>query len=539
MSTSALISLLHESAGECDSMRRRFRGEPVLSWTVRRLAECDKLASVVVLCWEDQLESIEPIARELDVYVLAKGPRFCIPQLDAVSAARRWADGWRGGLLNTCHFDLGFYGPWALESAELTESDSVVLVDPSAGLIDPYGIDGLVEHSETNADVEICFTPAAPGLGAALLRTPLLERLANSTGHPGRLLHYSPDIPARDPLGGHGCAPVATAVARTTHRFTLDSKRQIGRVSRATVSLNGQLLRSEGEELVHRLDALQEIDSLPREVVVELNTSRATRPIYWPGSHLTLARENLSLAAAQSLFEELAAADDIRLTLAGVGDPLNSPACLDIIAAARSAGIKAIHLETDFLDIDSSRIQALVASGIDILSVHIPAVTTQIYASVMGVDRLAEVVENIKTFVKERARLGQGTPLLVPTFTKCNANLREMEAWYDQWIRAVGTAVIVGPSTFGNAIPDAGVAGMSPPRRMPCSRIASRMTILSDGRIVSCEQDVQGGQTVGKIGDAPLSEIWTKSFEPLRSAHAVIELKQFPLCQNCQEWHRS
>ncbi len=538
MATSALISMLHEAADDCGSARRCFRGEPVLGWTLRRLSQSERLASVIVLCWEDQLPHVERIAGELEVFVLAKGPRFCIPQIDAVGAARRWADGWRGGLLNTCHFDLGFYGPWALEALERVEAESLVLVDPAAGLIDPFAIDDLIDHAGAHEEVEICFTPAAPGLGAALIQRALLQRLANTTSHPGRLLHYSPDLPAKDPLGGNGCAAAATAVARTTHRLTLDSERQIRRIGRATVSLNGQLIRTEGEELVHRLDQLHEPDPLPRDVVLEINTNRATNPIYWPGRHLSIARADMPLATAKDLFAQLEAAEDVRLTMAGVGDPLLAPGILDIIAAARFAGIRAVHVETDLVGIDGAIIEALVSSGIDILSVHLPALTTETYARIMGVDRLPEAVENIKLFVKERARLGQGTPLIVPTFTKCQENLAEMEAWYDQWIRAVGAAVIVGPSTFCGTIPDVGVAEMTPPRRRPCARLNSRMTILSNGQIASCEQDIQGRQALGFLNDRPLTQTWANSFAALRTAHALQDLQQFPRCQTCKEWHR-
>ena len=76
-----------------------------------------------------------------------------------------------------------------------------------------------------------------------------------------------------------------------------------------------------------------------------------------------------------------------------------------------------------------------------------------------------------------------------------------MEAWYDQWLRAVGSAVIVGPSDFAGQIPDHAVADMAPPLRRPCARLESRMTILSDGRIVTCEQDVLGRQTLGSLGE--------------------------------------
>jgi hypothetical protein len=53
-----------------------------------------------------------------------------VATIDAVSASRRWADGWRGGLLSTCDCDLGFHAPWHREIAERVEADAILLVDP-------------------------------------------------------------------------------------------------------------------------------------------------------------------------------------------------------------------------------------------------------------------------------------------------------------------------------------------------------------------------------------------------------------------------
>jgi hypothetical protein len=86
-------------------------------------------------------------------------------------------------------------------------SDAVLLVDPAAGLVDPAIIDALIEHSRQREAIEICFTQAAPGLGGVLLRPKLLDQLAAAGVHPGRLLHYLPEQPVRDPIGGDGAFP--------------------------------------------------------------------------------------------------------------------------------------------------------------------------------------------------------------------------------------------------------------------------------------------------------------------------------------------
>jgi len=530
----AILSMLHEPA-EQHSATRLFRARPVLNWTLRRLAGVQSLETVAVFCWDDQLAAVNAATQGEAVGVISKGERKPVAAIGPINAARRWADGWRGGLLGTCEFDLGFAPLWINELLHLHDAQAAVLIDPASGLLDAALVESLLEYASAQPAAELCFMQAAPGLTGTLLRRELVERLAIANVHPGRLLTYFPDQHGVDPIGKPGCAPVPTAVARSPHRFKLDSDRQIARADRATVHLNGHLISTEAEELVISMRGVEGADRLPREIVLELNTNRATRPTYWPGAHRSIQRPDLQLASATQLFKQLGLMDDIRLTLAGVGDPLLSPVCFKIIAAAKSAGISAINIETDLLPDSPDDLGRLAESGLDVVSVHFPAATSPTYTAMMGVDRFSQVLQNV-ALLEERVR--QGPPLIAPVFTKTAANLGEMELWYDYWIRRLGHAVIVGPSDFAGQIPDLAVADMASPVRRPCARLSSRMTVLCDGSIVSCEQDVFGKQPMGILGEMPIQEIWQQSFGALRQCHAKANWSANPLCGKCREWHR-
>ena len=518
-----ILSMLHEPAGR-NSATRLFRDEPVLAWTQRRLGRPAR-----VLCWEDQAAA----ARAAGADVCSRGARQSIGPIETVAAARRWADGWRGGLLGTCEFDRGFYGPWMLEIQQKTGADGVLLVDPAAGLVDPALIDGLLAHADSLPDVDLCFSPAAPGLSGVLVRPSLLEKLAAGKTHPGVLLSYRPDIPRRDPISEPACAPIPVPLARTTRRFTLDSESQIARLTSATAHLNGQLISIDAMGLLATLEKTASIDPLPRELVMELNTRRATEPIYWPGGQLAIEREPISLERAERLLRELSRRDDARLVLAGVGDPLLHEGLAGILAAAHSAGITAISVETDFVGASSANVSALAASAVDIVSVHLPAATAATYRAVMGTDALAEAIDNLRLFMEKRQSLGRQTPLLAPTFTKCQRNLAEMEAWYDHWQRTLGCAVVTGPSDFAGLIPDVSAADMSPPRRRPCVSLHKRLMALSDGTIVSCEQDVTARQPLGTT----IETAW-QAAQTLRDDHNLEQWNAHPACASCKQWHR-
>lgn len=536
--TAAILSMVHESAGSRDSATRLFRSQPVLWWTLERLSRAQRIMATALLCWEDQLPAAEPIAADHDVHILAKGPRCAVPALDAITAAQKWSDGWRGGLHGTCAFDRGFYAPWIIEICDKLECDSVVLIDPSSGLIDAKLVDALLEHAEGAGDAEICFSPAAPGASGVMLRRSLVERLSATKLHAGKLLGYNPQQPSPDPIAAKWCAPVPTAIARTSHRLTLDSDRQLSRLSLATVSLNGQLMGCDAEGILHHINNSPVCDAMPREVTLEINTRRATRPLWWAGRHLSIQRDDMSVEMTKELVGELSQADDMRLTVAGIGDPLLAPNFFDIIEAARAAGIHAIHVETDLMGVETEDVHRLAESNVDVISIHLPAATAQTYERVMGVDGLTQVIMNVRALIEHRAARNRGTPLVVPTFAKCRENQGEMEIWYDRWLGALGSAVIFGPSDCAGQIPQTTVADMSPPRRKPCARLSSRMTILSNGAVVACEQDVLGMQPIGYIGQQSIADIWRGPRQRICSEHAAGNYDAHPLCADCREWHR-
>lgn len=547
----AIISMLHEAPAfnpdapvdseplSLNSATRTFRGEPVLSWTMRRLTRAQHVGNIAVLCWEDQLPPVEEIAEEHHAYVLAKGPRQNLSTVEAISAARRWTDGWRGGLLSTCDFDLGFHGEWVRELADRMEADAIVLIEPASGLVDAKVIDSMIEHARTREHLDYCFTQSPPGLGGVLIRPTMLQRLAEARVHPGRVVHYMPEAPARDPISTDACAPIATPIARSPRSFRLDSQRQIARISHASESLNGTLASSDAEALVNRFQWSKQVDELPREIVIELNTSRKSSPIYWPGRHVKIERKSpATIETWTKLFTEASVADDLRLTIGGVGDPLECETLFPLIEAAKSAGVASIHVQTDLLSDDARAIEFLATSGIDVVSVNIPAMTVEMYASIMGVNKFTHVLNNVATFVRARSAAGRGVPLLVPTFMKLAQNLGEMEVWYDQWLSTLGCAVIDGPSDFAGLVPNLNLADMSPTCRSACARISSRLTILSDGSVVACEQDVLGRQSFGDIACELLRDIWNKRFAPFRADHANKNWAKHSACANCKEWHR-
>lgn len=479
----AVLSMIHEPL-QNNSATRLFRGEPVLAWTLRRLERAQLLGNMVVICWEDQLADVEPIAAGHGADLLVKGPRCSIASVEAVAAVRRWCDGWRGDLRGACDFDLGFHAPWVKEAVENLESTAAVLVDPAAALVDFAIIDALIDRA-AHQPAELVFSHTPPGLGGAVVKMELLNRLADAELHPGHLLHASNEQVGAVQFDGK--LPLPAAVMRAHGSFKLDSHRQIWRITNAMVALNGTLVKSESESLVTRLSAEEYPDPLPRDIVLELTTARETSPIF-ARSRATMTPRQIKSDLALRLFKECAAFDDVRLTIAGSGDPMLADNLLDIVESAVELGISAIRVETDFLKVEPKALASALAGSVDILAVHLPACEASSYEKVMGVDAYEKVMKNIDQFHSQQDVGDRGTPLLIPLFTPTAHNAAEERAWFDRWPYGVSAAHSIAPAS-------------------------NKLIVLADGRIVSNDTN---GATLGVVGQTPIGQAWLK--HPLQAA---------------------
>lgn len=527
----AIVSMLHEQPN-VNSATRRLAGRTVLHRTLSRLARASKLDQAFVICWDDQLTAVQTESRVIEATVHSLGARRSMPALDAVTVARRWSDGWRGNLLGSCSFDRGFDAKTLLELTRRHSIDLAVVVDPASALIDWQLVESAIGQAQSLEDQPMIFSAATPGANATVLRQSFIETLGKATTHPGLIVTYRPDRPILDPTGSSACQRVPPRISRTTINLLVESHRVVSRLERVFSST--ELDSIPIEQAIERLESIDEIDDQPRDVLLELNTNRLSTPIDRPTD---IARNPISLSQVESLLKELGRIDDIRLTLAGLGDPILHPQFAEVIRCAKHNGVRAICIETDLLGTDHSIIDQLADAGVDIVSVNIPATSSQVYQRMMGVDGFETMLNNVRRLVTLRGARGSMLPLVVPVFVKTRENLHEMEAWYDQWITALGSATIRGPSDFGGLIENLEVADMRPPCRTNCSRLSRRISVLCDGRLVPCEEDVKGRQAIGTIGQTTLVSAW-KSLDVLRSAHREGDVSRLVVCSGCRQWHR-
>jgi spiro-SPASM protein len=524
--------------GQESKLLRRLSGTEVLRRTAQRIARVRQAGTKVIFCPTNQREQIELLVAGLPVNV--QGVDFNLPGYWAgIQSARKWAKtGWRGGLMGACYFDEDLLPAVQYGLAKQCAARSMVVVPAAAALVDPEIIDRQIEqHLSHRDDYKIAFTQTPPGLSGAILTLDLLGQLAQTGQLAGSALAYLPDSPKPDFISRPCNLSLDPSITQMAVRLICDSNR--------SMNLMDQLLNELPEESLCaktivdwvRQNGLRHLSHWPDEIEIELVSGWATPSSYRPTSDR--GRGPIDAERLMSRIAELTGeCDDLLVTLGGFGEPTKHPEFGRIVAGLKEAGVWGICLATAGL-FDEKTAETIVDLPIDVVLVHLDVPEPALYQQVMGVDGYQKVIGNIDRLLGLRGERRQPLPLVIPEMVKTHATIELMEEFAKTWTRRVGWGVIQGYSDYAGQLGDLAVSSMAPPRRRPCRRLWSNMTILADGNVAVCDRDFQGKTVVGSINNHRLIDLWQgQQLGDLREAHLAGRYEANNLCPACRHWHR-
>jgi len=520
---------------------RPLAGVPILRRTIERLRRSRKIASIHVLSSLDQRDEVAALVQGLPVVVEAHAGGRPMWH-NRVRHARKWAlDAWRGGVGGLCWWDEDLHAGALAALGRREAADAVASVPAAAAVIDPLLIDGMIDHFDRLAeDTRMVFSQAPPGLAPFLARPDILEDLHQAGQPAGALLTYMPDNPQMDLTTRPCCYVVSNLMVTTPVRLLADTQRSVSLLTELLTAKQADQLDAEGicRFVTDRWAGRPE--SLPRETEIELTTDdQLPETKLRPRGRRVPRRGPLVLETARSLAAELGHCDDSLVVLGGFGEPLLHPDLSGVLDALRESRVFGIAVRTNGIGLNEKTIDILIDHDVVVLNVTIDTHSVATYRALNGADHFEQVTANIQAALARCAERKSAGPLIVPEMAKIRATMPEQEAFFDHWIRKAGWANIIGPPHCAQQIPEVEGPRIAPPHRSSCSRLWSRVVVLADGVVVTCDQDFAARQVIGRIPDDSLAAIWNgEPINHIRNAHRSDRLENLALCPHCDEWHR-
>ncbi len=532
-----MVDLERSPLGTRSRLSAMLAGTPLLRRTLERTTRATRLDRLFLVAPAPQAGAVADLAAGLPVTLetfSGQPPAY----RELVTAGRMWGlDGWRGGIGGLCGFDEDVHVPAAAALATRENADVVVSISAAAAMIDPKLIDAMVDHYASEGHIfRMTFTQAAPGLAPVVLARTLLEELAPTGQPPGAVLTYKPGKPIPDLTGREACYRGATEIIEAGGRLIGDTRRSFERLERMIESIGP------GADALAVSRWLRDVDSTfvancPGEIEIELTTIDSWNggSVLRPGGKQVPDRGSIDMDVIRRLVAACADWDDVRVVLGGFGDPLAHPQFGEIVGATRAAGAAAIAVGTSGLIRNAAIDAALFETPVDVLEIMLDAATAEGYRRVHGMDGFDAAMDNCSAWLQRRHEGHCVRPMIIPSMVKSKETLGEMEAFYDGWTERHGTALLTGYSHRAGQLADRSVVRMAPPHRVACRRTLSRMLVLADGRVTTCDQDFAGRQIIGDLREHSIQSIWQD--EALNRIRRD-DLSQTALCRTCDEWHR-
>jgi hypothetical protein len=494
------VACVPMDAAALERAARDAGGRPALARTLDRLAASGRVDAAVIAAEDADAARglVASIDAPIEVGVVARAPDA--DRARAIAAARAPAgSSWRGGIAGLTVFDEVFDPPCALAALEAAGADAVVVVGGDWVGLDPELTAEVIDrHAEQPLASPLAFSQAPPGVAPCVLGRGLVEELAGAGDDAARFstigaaLAYLPMRPRTDAIAKPGCVQVAPEVRDALVRTIADGARAIPEGRSAP-------------EAWRRLG--DEPPAGPAHLTLELTTRRPARGDRFPFAGEP-ARGELDPGLARRVLRSAVELEPrVSVTLAGLGDPLEHPAWCEIVAAAREAGVRSVHVRTDLL-CDAGAAARLLDSGAGVVSVDLLAHRAETYLAIAGVDGYARAVENLDAMLRARGERGPwGLPWIVPRITRRDAVYDELEVFYDKWLLVAGAAAI---DPLPAPIPGERIEPMPRPASVVRRDALERLTVLSDGRVVCGDLDLEGAGAVGSARDEPLAGLWRR-----------------------------
>lgn len=212
------------------------------------------------------------------------------------------------------------------------------------------------------------------------------------------------------------------------------------------------------------------------------------------------------------------------------GEPARNPEIWDIIKGIRALAPLKLHVETSGLGWDAAALEAFAISGeADHVTwiVSLDSIDATAYKAMRG-DGWQEALAAAHLFF----RLFPKTAYIQAVRSKLNDE--GLQKHYQYWKHLGAQQIIQKYDHFSGALPDLRLSDIAPLDRHACWHLKRDVTILQDGRVPLCREDIDATSIAGNALSDDLVSVWST----LEKAYRQHLTGVFPgICGTCDEYY--
>jgi hypothetical protein len=224
----------------------------------------------------------------------------------------------------------------------------------------------------------------------------------------------------------------------------------------------------------------------------------------------------------------------------GFGEPLLDDSLPERIRLAKTCGIKHTYLVTNASLLFPETARKIIRAGLDVMKISFYGTDEESYHATMRRLDFKTALDNVRDFVRLRKELKKSTPKLILQYMPQDANGAKTKEFQSLWRsvldkKAGDSLNFTSLDNFGG-----GRAYNRVGERIVsvCFYPWAALSVLCDGRAVTCCVDYNGVQGVGDLNFQSVMEIWNGPvLSAIRRNFGKLDYSGFPTCLRC-DWVR-
>jgi hypothetical protein len=224
--------------------------------------------------------------------------------------------------------------------------------------------------------------------------------------------------------------------------------------------------------------------------------------------------------------------------LHGFGEPLLDTLLSERIRLAKACGIRHTYIVTNASLLSPETSRQLIDAGLDKMKISFYGTDENSYGATMRRLQFKVTFQNIVDCIRIRRELKRTNPQLILQYLPHETNHARTEEFRVLWSPLIDKNV-------GDCVNIASLHNYGGGRTYNCveDKIVSicfypwtAMSVLCDGRVVTCCMDYNAAQVLGDLNVQTVKEVWNGSvLSSVRRKFGKLKYNEFPTCMCC-DW---
>jgi MoaA/NifB/PqqE/SkfB family radical SAM enzyme len=280
---------------------------------------------------------------------------------------------------------------------------------------------------------------------------------------------------------------------------------------------------------------------LPTVLMIENTNHCNAECVMCPRDTLSRKRGFMDFGLFEKIMKEVSSVRRKPVThLHGFGEPLLDKLLAERIQLAKTCGITRTYLVTNASLLFPETSRKIIGAGLDKMKISFYGTDEESYNTTMERLNFKVTFQNITEFLRIRKDMKRGNPRLILQYIPNETNHAKTEEFKALWSSLIDTKVgdCLNVSSLHNYGGGRAYNHLGKKIVSVCYFPWTSMSVLWDGRVVTCCMDSNGVQVLGDLNSQSIQEVWNGPvLSGVRDNFRKLDYSNYPVCLSC-DWVR-